>query len=128
MYSLPSPDRDHLEAVSSSYLGAVLREMGVQDQGKASRLASSSVGVFQQIRKTFSVDDRSHYLFTPRDLTEWALGECRQNVAGQKVVCKMWSSQSSRNKMSTSRYKKIGNFLKTYIYVAITVSLAALRW
>ncbi len=27
-----------------------------------------------QVRSRYSVDDHSHYLFTPRDLTQWVCG------------------------------------------------------
>ena len=33
-----------------------------------------------QVRAKFSVDDYSHYLFTPRDLTNWILGLLRYNL------------------------------------------------
>lgn len=33
-----------------------------------------------QVRDAFSVDDYSHYLFTPRDLTQWVLGLLRYQV------------------------------------------------
>jgi hypothetical protein len=34
-----------------------------------------------QIRSKFTVDDYSHYLFTPRDLTNWVLGLLRYDVS-----------------------------------------------
>ena len=30
-----------------------------------------------QVRSRYSVDDHSHYLFTPRDLTQWVCGLLR---------------------------------------------------
>ena len=33
-----------------------------------------------QVSGSFSVDDYSHYLFTPRDLTRWALGLLRYTL------------------------------------------------
>ena len=34
-----------------------------------------------QVRQKFSVDDFSHYLFTPRDLTRWVLGLLRYDMS-----------------------------------------------
>ena len=34
-----------------------------------------------QVRKHFTVDDYSHYVFTPRDLTQWVLGMMRYPLA-----------------------------------------------
>lgn len=36
--------------------------------------------LFIQTRAKFTVDDYSHYLFTPRDLTNWVLGLLRYEV------------------------------------------------
>ncbi len=30
--------------------------------------------VFQKVREKFTVDDQRHYLFSPRDLTQWVVG------------------------------------------------------
>lgn len=34
-----------------------------------------------QVRKQFTIDDHSHYVFTPRDLTSWVLGLMRYPFA-----------------------------------------------
>ena len=44
------------------------------------------VEVFQSVRNKFSIDDHRHYLFTPRDLTEWVHGLLRC-VASE---CRVW--------------------------------------
>lgn len=36
---------------------------------------------FLQLRAKFTVDDYSHYLFTPRDLTHWVLSFLRYDLA-----------------------------------------------
>ena len=40
------------------------------------------VQVYEQLKAKFTVDDYSHYLFTPRDLTNWVLGLLRYELAG----------------------------------------------
>ena len=60
-----------------------------------------------QVRKHFTVDDRSHYVFTPRDLTQWVLGLTRyplsqdsSNGAGgrssQDALLEMWAYEARR--------------------------------
>lgn len=39
-----------------------------------------------QVRAKFTVDDYSHYLFTPRILTQWVLGLFRYDLAGGKSL------------------------------------------
>jgi len=38
---------------------------------KVHALSCSMVQTYEQLKEAFSVDDHSHYLFTPRDLTQW---------------------------------------------------------
>lgn len=40
------------------------------------------VQVYEQVRSKFTVDDYSHYLFTPRDLTRWVMSLLRYDLAG----------------------------------------------
>lgn len=39
------------------------------------------VQVYEQVRSKFTVDDYGHYLFTPRDLTQWVLSLLRYDLA-----------------------------------------------
>ena len=76
------PDKEYLEVVYASYLGAVLRSTlpghAVWGSGsKVAQLASSMVQMYLQMKQSFAVDDQSHYLFTPKHLTEWCLGLVR---------------------------------------------------
>lgn len=105
VYSLDQPNKEYLEVVYTSYLGAVLRHISPNSQiwsneSKVGQLAGSMVSIYQQLKQTFSVDDQSHYLFTPRDLTEWCLGLIRyvigpgENSAG--VVLEPWTYEACR--------------------------------
>ena len=105
IHSLSHPDRDHLEVVYSSYLGAVLRQLAPSHpvwlhESKVAQLASTMVGVYQQLGKAFSVDDRSHYLFTPRHLTEWTLGLSRYLLNPEDrsagPVLEVWAYEAAR--------------------------------
>lgn len=55
-----------------------------------------------QLRAHFSVDDYSHYLFTPRDLTKWAMSLLRYDLtAGAKehtseTVLEIWAYEARR--------------------------------
>jgi len=81
------PSHDQLELIYLFYLTPVLQQqLGRHpvwsNQSKVRRLASSMVQVYNQLRTEFSVDDYSHYLFTPRDLTRWVLGLLRYDLKG----------------------------------------------
>ncbi len=36
--------------------------------------------VYDQMKARFTVDDYSHYIFTPRDLTKWVMGLLRSGM------------------------------------------------
>ena len=42
------------------------------------------VQLYEEMRSKFSVDEFSHYLFTPRDLTSWVRGLLRYDFKGGK--------------------------------------------
>ena len=49
--------------------------------------------------KSFSADDYSHYIFTPKDLTRWTLGLLRYNLHGgasQPDILQVWENEAKR--------------------------------
>ncbi|XP_068211563.1 cytoplasmic dynein 2 heavy chain 1 [Palaemon carinicauda] len=83
--SIGYPDREQLTGVYGAYLKPILESVAPGhpvwgSQAKAQQLATSMVNVYQNVRNSFSADDYSHYLFTPRDLTRWVLGLLRYQL------------------------------------------------
>uniref|UniRef100_A0A3P9QAB0 Cytoplasmic dynein 2 heavy chain 1 n=1 Tax=Poecilia reticulata TaxID=8081 RepID=A0A3P9QAB0_POERE len=79
------PDREQLQTIYSAYLQPILHHsLGNQaawaSTGKTHQLAGSLVQVYEQVRTKFTVDDHSHYLFTPCILTEWVLSLLRYDL------------------------------------------------
>ncbi|XP_028975291.2 cytoplasmic dynein 2 heavy chain 1 isoform X3 [Esox lucius] len=79
------PDRVQLQTIYSAYLQPVLqRSLGSQaswaSTGKTHQLAGSLVQVYEQVKAKFTVDDHSHYLFTPCILTQWVLSLLRYDL------------------------------------------------
>uniref|UniRef100_A0A3P8WNV8 Cytoplasmic dynein 2 heavy chain 1 n=1 Tax=Cynoglossus semilaevis TaxID=244447 RepID=A0A3P8WNV8_CYNSE len=80
------PDREQLQTIYSAYLQPVLQHsLGGQaawaSTGKTHQLAGSLVQLYEQVKAKFTVDDHSHYLFTPCILTEWVLSLLRYDLA-----------------------------------------------
>ncbi|XP_077154625.1 cytoplasmic dynein 2 heavy chain 1 isoform X4 [Ranitomeya variabilis] len=85
------PERDQLQTICSSYLEPVLHQNLKKHPvwgsvSKIHQLAGSMVQVYEQVRMKFSVDDHSHYLFTPCILTQWILGLFRYDLSGDNVL------------------------------------------
>uniref|UniRef100_A0ABM5FWF4 Cytoplasmic dynein 2 heavy chain 1 n=2 Tax=Agamidae TaxID=81953 RepID=A0ABM5FWF4_9SAUR len=81
------PERDQLQTIYSAYLEPVLHKNlknhpAWGSLAKIHQLAGSMVQVYEQIRAKFTVDDHSHYLFTPCILTQWVLGLFRYDLTG----------------------------------------------
>ncbi|RXM28913.1 Cytoplasmic dynein 2 heavy chain 1 [Acipenser ruthenus] len=81
------PDRDQLQTIYSAYLQPVLHRNlkshpAWGSAGKIHQLAGSMVQVYEQVRAKFTVDDYSHYLFTPCILTQWVLSLFRYDLTG----------------------------------------------
>ncbi|CAL8361611.1 unnamed protein product [Merluccius merluccius] len=79
------PEREELQIIYSVYLQPVLqRGLGSQaswaNAGKAHQLAGSLVQIYEQVKAKFTVDDHSHYLFTPCILTQWVLSLLRYDL------------------------------------------------
>lgn len=72
------------------------------NQSRVYALASSMVQVYEQIRAKFTVDQYSHYQFTPRDLTAWVVSLLRYNLAGGQrdsspdAVMTVWAYEANR--------------------------------
>ncbi|XP_052360063.1 cytoplasmic dynein 2 heavy chain 1 isoform X2 [Oncorhynchus keta] len=85
------PDREQLQTIYSAYLQPVLqRSLGSQaawaSTGKTHQLAGSLVQVYEQVKAKFTVDDHSHYLFTPCVLTQWVLSLLRYDLSADSVL------------------------------------------
>ncbi|XP_053164065.1 cytoplasmic dynein 2 heavy chain 1 isoform X1 [Hemicordylus capensis] len=81
------PERDQLQTIYSAYLEPVLHKNlknhpSWGSLAKIHQLAGSMVQVYEQVRAKFTVDDHSHYLFTPCILTQWVLGLFRYDLGG----------------------------------------------
>ncbi|XP_034023634.1 cytoplasmic dynein 2 heavy chain 1 [Thalassophryne amazonica] len=79
------PDREQLHTVYSVYLQPVLQhslgsEAAWATSGRTHQLAGSLVQLYEQVKAKFTMDDHSHYLFTPCILTEWVLSLLRYDL------------------------------------------------
>ncbi|XP_068440329.1 cytoplasmic dynein 2 heavy chain 1 isoform X1 [Clinocottus analis] len=79
------PDKEQLQTIYSAYLQPVLQHsLGSQaswaSTGKTHQLSGSLVQLYEQVKAKFTVDDHSHYLFTPCILTEWVLSLLRYDL------------------------------------------------
>ena len=95
------------------------------NQSRVHALAGSMIQLYEQIRGKFTVDQYSHYQFTPRDLTAWVVGLLRYNLAGgqrdssPETVMTIWAYEANRlfrdRLVSEDTCTKFDNILVTII-------------
>lgn len=83
--SISYPSKDQLNDIYTAYLKPVLNRLMPKhpiwsQNSKVKLLASTMIEVYSQIKSKFTVDDHSHYLFTPSDLTQWVLSLLRYDM------------------------------------------------
>ena len=89
------PERDQLVAIYTSFLKGVLaagsQGQGLPDptwrsEGSIRKLCGTVVEVYEKVRAKFHVDDQRHYLFNPRDLTQWMFGLLRYDLLKENLL------------------------------------------
>jgi dynein heavy chain 2 len=87
------PDREQLVAIYTNFLKGVLTCVGNslpdptwRSEGNIRKLCGTMVEVYEKVRAKFSVDDHRHYLFNPRDLTQWVFGLLRYDLAKENLL------------------------------------------
>uniref|UniRef100_A0A8C4HFM7 Cytoplasmic dynein 2 heavy chain 1 n=1 Tax=Dicentrarchus labrax TaxID=13489 RepID=A0A8C4HFM7_DICLA len=107
------PDREQLQTIYSAYLQPVLQHgLGSQaswaSTGKTHQLAGSLVQLYEQVKAKFTVDDHSHYLFTPCVLTEWVLSLLRYDLTA--VMLMLHNPLESPRLLFRNSYKNTEKF------------------
>lgn len=86
------PSTEELQLVYASLLEAVLTSDRVGtattwlEGTSRERLAKSLVEIWDTTRQKFNVDEKRHYLFTPRDLTKWVFALGQYDIANDQIL------------------------------------------
>ena len=85
------PEPSELIAIYDAFLGSVLNSVSVGDgqwkqSGERERLSAAMVEIYQRTREKFTVDDRRHYVFNPRDVTIWVKNLCRYDLESENLL------------------------------------------
>ena len=87
------PDRAQLQEVYTALLQPVMahKAAGRKDDWTSaksvSRLATTMVGLYEQMRARFTPDESKHYRFSPKSLTRWVVGLLRYNLTEVLICC-----------------------------------------
>ncbi len=55
----------------------------------AVELAKTMVAIYEQVKKNFTVEKKSHYIFTPRELTAWVVNIMNYDLVSNELLTVM---------------------------------------
>lgn len=112
------PSTEQLQTIYSSFMKPVLEKQFKRhpiwsNASKVRSLSNCMIKLYEEVKGTFTVDDYSHYLFTPRDLTAWINALLRYDLtAGAEdrpdYVLKIWIYEAQRlfrDKLATEEHR-----------------------
>eukprot|EP00658_Telonema_sp_P-2_P013521 TRINITY_DN15121_c0_g3_i2.p1 TRINITY_DN15121_c0_g3~~TRINITY_DN15121_c0_g3_i2.p1 ORF type:complete len:1979 (+),score=626.76 TRINITY_DN15121_c0_g3_i2:168-6104(+) len=84
------PSKESLQQVYTEMFNIMLQSPALKDASLAGKgapdVARAVATVFETITKKYTVDDASHYIFNPRDLTKWVLSILSYNLQGSDLL------------------------------------------
>jgi len=85
------PDREQLQSIYASYMTAVLgvnkpRDPVYQGDANARKMAATMVEIYEKLKAKFTVDDARHYIYNPRDVTEWVFALLRYDLQKNNLL------------------------------------------
>lgn len=99
------PDNEQLQSIYTSFFKVCLKisnkengrigEAMWKSSQNVRKLCGSMITVYEKVRQKFSVDDYRHYLFSPRDLTEWCFGLLRYDLSKERLL-DVWAYEAHR--------------------------------
>eukprot|EP01105_Mastigella_eilhardi_P022238 TRINITY_DN5471_c0_g1_i1.p1 TRINITY_DN5471_c0_g1~~TRINITY_DN5471_c0_g1_i1.p1 ORF type:complete len:3987 (-),score=1077.90 TRINITY_DN5471_c0_g1_i1:1263-13184(-) len=94
------PDKAQLQEIYAIYLGPVIRECVKTPMWKQAsnipKLAATMVHCYSEVRRKFTTEQFAHYIFTPRDLTNWTLGLLRYEYPESLEFFEVWKHEGCR--------------------------------
>jgi dynein heavy chain 2 len=85
------PETNELVTVYDKFLQLVLKSISLSENtwtkpSEREKLAYSIVEIYEKTKEKFTVDERRHYLFTPRDITSLVKNISRYNYPSESIL------------------------------------------
>ena len=97
MLFLDYPSYDEMNMIYTEYLKAILSSETLGKFNKlSSLLAECSLNIYNNIKASFTFDMYHHYIFTPRDISNWLIGLLRYECKTQDDLVKVWGYECIR--------------------------------
>ncbi|CAE7570289.1 DYH1B [Symbiodinium sp. CCMP2456] len=99
--SISYPSSEELVEVYTHFLRATFtspdwQNVSDRSHGLCEKLAEAMVDIYASMKAKFTMDDHEHYLFNPRDLTQWVLQLLRYEVMSVESLVEAWAYEATR--------------------------------
>ena len=97
MLFLDYPNNEDMNIIYNQYLKAILSSENLGKLTDLSKILSNcSISLYNNVKSTFTFDDYHHYIFTPRDISNWLIGLLRFECKDNNDVIKVWAYEGMR--------------------------------
>ena len=97
MLFLDYPSDEEMDLIYTEYLKAILSSESLGKLNNlASLLSSCSLNIYKKIKENFTFDMYHHYIFTPRDISNWLIGLLRYECKSPDELIKAWGYECIR--------------------------------
>ena len=97
MLFLDFPNNDDMNIIYNQYLKSILSSETLGKKTDLSKVLSScSISLYNNVKKSFTFDEYHHYIFTPRDVSNWLIGLLRYECKDNDEIIKVWAYEGMR--------------------------------
>jgi len=95
------PSTDEIQSIYTQIVSTALTSSNFQNvadraHSLSGKVAEAMVDVYVNVKNKFTVDLQEHYLFSPRDLTQWILQLLRYEVESADAFLEAWAHEANR--------------------------------
>ena len=103
------PSLEDMNIIYTDYLNSILSSENLAKATDISKiLANASISLYSSVKQKFTFDSYHHYIFTPRDVSNWLIGLLRYECKDKEEIITAWCYEAMR----TFKDKLVGNEAK----------------
>ncbi|KAA6401027.1 MAG: putative Dynein heavy chain [Streblomastix strix] len=122
--SIPHPLERSLQLVYTQFIEASIKHLK-HKQLNSNVISSAMIDFYLKIQRSFTLQQHTHYCFTPRDLTRWVIGMSRYDINNQFIIKEANLDQKTLN-ASPDDQDTIGGQPPSQVHKRITMGITGL--
>jgi dynein heavy chain 2 len=99
--SIQYPTQDELREIFTQIVHAAIMNPNYENLADrasmlAGKVAEAMVDIYAALKTKYTVDEHEHYIFSPRDLTQWTLALLRYEATSTETFFEAWAFEANR--------------------------------